>query len=88
MTEHCRRCGDAHNPWMPCTTALVLRARGRPGWCERCGHEHSGPGMAGICIGCACGWRPGVPDVPDQEGRSVGACDLRTLPLFDGPGAA
>jgi hypothetical protein len=32
-----------------------------PGVCPDCGHLHAGPSLAGICVGCPCPTRPGVP---------------------------
>jgi hypothetical protein len=26
--------------------------------CPDCGHTHEGPGLAGICVGCPCPYRP------------------------------
>jgi len=81
--DYCPTCQDSHNPWMSCATARRLRIQARPGWCRQCEHEHSSAAaLGGICIGCACEWRPA-----DAVPVSLGDCSLRrsidTLPLFD-----
>lgn len=25
-----------------------------PYWCDKCGHDHAGPRLGGICVGCPC----------------------------------
>lgn len=35
--------------------------------CEACGHEHAGPGLGSICIGCPCDARPGLIHFPSDH---------------------
>jgi len=76
--DQCARCGTLHNQWMSCGTARRVRREANPVWCRRCQHLHTDPTLAGICIGCACAWRP-VTELAEPV-RSLGECN--TLPMF------
>ena len=35
--------------------------------CPACGHRHEGPGLAGICVGCPCEYRPAERDLKIED---------------------
>lgn len=75
MSDSCPVCGLRHNPWMTCRTARRLAADAAA--CPECGHQHTGPALAGICIGCPCPIRGQLPGTPQRP--------VDTLPLFADP---
>jgi hypothetical protein len=42
--------------------------------CDACGHEHQGPALAHICIGCACPERPAPASAPEQKPELTTLC--------------